>query len=87
MICAAAERSSLPPVPPDADDLAARLIESEQQLASMPETEHRLERAQAENAALRAELESTRTVLHMVTNSPSWRLTEPLRRLRRLGKR
>lgn len=69
----------------DADALAARLIESEQQLAAMPELERRLQRAEAENAALRAELESARTALGGVLASPSWRLTAPLRRLRRLG--
>jgi len=67
---------------PDSDALAAQLLESEQRLASMPELEHRLERALAESSALRAELESTRAALEEVTRSPSWRLTAPLRRLR-----
>jgi hypothetical protein len=71
-------------VQPDADALAARLIESEQQLAALPELEQRLQRAEAENTALRAELESTRAALNGVVGSPSWRLTAPLRRLRRL---
>jgi hypothetical protein len=68
----------------DPDALAERLIESEQQLASLPELERRLQRAETENVALRAELESTRASLNRVVVSPSWRLTAPLRRLRRL---
>jgi hypothetical protein len=67
---------------PDSDALAAQLIESEQRLASMPEIEHRLERALAESSKLRDELESTRDALHGVMRSPSWRLTAPLRGLR-----
>jgi hypothetical protein len=67
---------------PDSDALAARLLECEQRLASMPELEHRLERALAESAALRAELESARAARAEVRRSPSWRLTAPLRRLR-----
>jgi hypothetical protein len=71
----------------EADELAPRLVDCEQRLASLPELERRLDRALAENDALRAELESTRTALHEVTASPSWRVTEPLRKLRRLGRR
>jgi hypothetical protein len=71
----------------DLDAVAARLVESEQRLAAMPELEQRLRRAEAENEALRAELGATRLTLDGVAASPSWRLTEPLRRLRRLGKR
>jgi hypothetical protein len=75
------------PTPDDAPDaLAARLIESEQQLASMPELKDRLDRALAENEVLRAELNSTTATLNGVTSSPSWRLTEPLRWGRRLLK-
>ena len=70
----------------DDEDFAARLVICEQELASLPETEDRLERALAENAALRAELDSTRAALHGVTNSPSWKLTRPLRLLRRAGR-
>ena len=66
----------------DSDALAAQLLDSEQRLASMPEIEHRLERALAENSELRDELDSTRDALHDVMRSPSWRLTAPLRRLR-----
>jgi hypothetical protein len=67
----------------DRDNLATRLIESEQRLSSLPEVEDRLERTLAENTALRAELESTRAALDAVTRSPSWRITKPLRQLRR----
>ena len=67
---------------PDSDALAAQLIASEQRLASMPEIEHRLERALAESSELRDELESTKAALDGVMRSPSWRLTAPLRRLR-----
>jgi hypothetical protein len=66
----------------DSDALAAQLIESEQRLASVPELEHRLERAEAESSELRDELETTRDHLRNVMGSPSWRLTAPLRRLR-----
>ena len=66
----------------DSDALAAQLIASEQQLASMPELEDGLERALAESSELRAELKYTRDILEEVTRSPSWRLTAPLRRLR-----
>jgi hypothetical protein len=71
----------------DLEEVADRLIECEQRLASLPETNLRLERALAENAALQAELESTRTTLHEVIESTSWRLTEPLRKLQHLGGR
>jgi hypothetical protein len=74
-------------VEPDPEALAAQLIESEQRLAAVPELERRLERAEAEKAALRAELDSTAATLTAVTSSPSWRLTEPLRRIRRLRRR
>jgi len=70
----------------DPDALAERLIESEQQLAALPELEQRAQRAEAQNTALRAELESTRVALNGVLSSPSWRLTAPLRRLRRVGR-
>lgn len=62
-------------------DLATRLIESEQKLASMPELEDELARARAENAALQAELGATREALQGVVGSSSWRATAPLRRL------
>jgi hypothetical protein len=69
------------------DEVADRLVECEQRLASLPETNLRLERALSENAALQAELESTRSTLHAMIGSTSWRLTEPLRKLQHLGGR
>jgi hypothetical protein len=68
---------------PDADDLAARLVESEQRLGSQPDLEHRLERALDENARLRRELEDAWRENEVLTSSSSWRLTKPLRRLMR----
>jgi hypothetical protein len=68
----------------DSGQIADRLIDCEQRLASLPETTLRLEEATAENAALRMELDSARTALHQITASTSWRLTDPLRRLQRL---
>lgn len=49
----------------------------------MHDLELRLERTTAEKAALSAELETTSATLASVLSSPSWRLTEPLRRARR----
>jgi hypothetical protein len=68
---------------PDADALAARLVECEQLLASQPDLEHSLERALDENARLRRELQDTWREMEVLTRSSSWRLTSPLRRLAR----
>jgi hypothetical protein len=67
----------------DSNALATRLVECEQRLASLPDLEHRLERALDENARLRGELDGASGEIHVLTHSTSWRLTAPLRRVAR----
>jgi hypothetical protein len=69
------------------DSISEQLVAAEQRLASVPELEHRLRQAEAEKAALAAELRSTAATLEAVLGSPSWRLTAPMRRLRQLARR
>ena len=71
----------------DTQEVADRLVECEQRLASLPESDLRLKQALAENAALRTELEIARGTVADLTSSSSWRLTEPLRRAQRLIRR
>jgi hypothetical protein len=79
-----ADREQTPAADGKADGLASRLIESEQRLASLPELELRLARAEGESEALTVKLESAEMALASIVNSPSWRLTRPLRGLRGL---
>jgi hypothetical protein len=71
----------------DSEQVADRLVECEQRLASLPELELGLEQALAENEALRAELDDARHRLVELTGSTSWRLTEPLRQFQSLIRR
>jgi SAM-dependent methyltransferase len=68
----------------DRDELQRRLIDAEQRLAQIPETELRLERALSDAGDLGARLKGTEGVLDDVLSSASWRITEPLRMVKRL---
>jgi len=65
-------------------ELGARLIEAEQRLADLPELEAQLRAAIEETEKLRREVDYLQTTLQEVVASPSWRLTAPLRSLRRM---
>jgi SAM-dependent methyltransferase len=64
-------------------ELRDSLIQAENRLARVPQ----LELDAGERERLRQELESTREILDDVLSSPSWRITAPLRALKRLLKR
>jgi len=64
--------------------LRARLIAAEEQGARVVALDVELEAASRERDDLRGQLEVSRQILRDVMTSPSWRLTKPLRALKRL---
>ncbi len=65
-------------------ELGARLIDAEQSLAELPELEQKLAEAEAEIERLSGDVDYLKTTLREVLGSPSWRLTAPLRSVRRM---
>jgi chromosome segregation ATPase len=63
------------------------IAESVRARAERERAEAELGRAAAEVAELRAELERMLTVMESVWRSPSWRITAPLRAVKRIAKR
>lgn len=64
--------------------LRARLIAAEEQGARVVALDIELEAASRERDDLRGQLEISRQILRDVMTSPSWRITKPLRALKRL---
>jgi SAM-dependent methyltransferase len=61
-------------------EASKRILDLEQKLARLPEMEHQVAQLQAEAA----DVEIHRQIVRDMKASPSWRLTAPLRRLKRL---
>lgn len=64
-------------------EVGEQLIDAEQRLARVPDLERELEEANLQIKKLREEREYFESTLREVTHSPSWRLTAPLRNVRR----
>jgi SAM-dependent methyltransferase len=64
--------------------LRGRLIAAEEQAARVVALEVELEAASRERDDLRTQIETSRQILRDVMSSPSWRITKPLRMLKRL---
>jgi SAM-dependent methyltransferase len=84
-----AQRAEIRAIAHDRDELGElrdRLAEAERLLALRPEVEVRAD-PDERIAALTARVEAAERNLHNVVSSPSWRLTEPLRRLKHVVRR